>query len=48
MQKENDHIIIIGAGVGGLVSAFLLSHKSRGITGSVIYVDKGLNIMGIG
>ena len=41
--KENTNIEEVGD-----ASAFLLSHKSRGITGSVIYVDKGLNIMGIG
>ncbi|MEK9994377.1 MAG: enoyl-ACP reductase [Hydrogenophilales bacterium] len=41
--KENTNIEEVGD-----TSAFLLSHKSRGITGSVIYVDKGLNIMGIG
>ena len=40
--KENTNIEEVGD-----TSAFLLSNKSRGITGSVIYVDKGLNIMGI-
>ena len=32
MQKENDHIIIIGAGIGGLVSALLLSHQGFKVT----------------
>ena len=32
MQKENDHIIIIGAGIGGLTSALLLSHQGFKVT----------------
>ena len=32
MLKENEHIIIVGAGIGGLVSAFLLSQKGLKIT----------------
>ena len=32
MQKENDHIIIIGAGIGGLISALLLSQKGLKVT----------------
>ena len=32
MQQENDHIIIIGAGIGGLVSAFLLSNQGFKVT----------------
>ena len=32
MQKENEHIIIVGAGIGGLVSALLLSHQGLKVT----------------
>ena len=32
MQKENEHIIIVGAGIGGLVSALLLSHQGFKVT----------------
>ena len=32
MQKENDHIIVIGAGIGGLTSALLLSHQGFKVT----------------
>ncbi len=32
MQKENEHIIIIGAGIGGLVSALLLSKQGLKVT----------------
>ena len=32
MQKENEHIIIVGAGIGGLVSALLLSQKGLKVT----------------
>ena len=32
MQKENEHIVIVGAGIGGLVSALLLSHQGFKVT----------------
>jgi len=32
----------------GNTAAFLSSHLASGITGSVIYVDNGLNAMGVG
>ena len=32
MKKENEHIIIIGAGIGGLVSALLLSQQGLKVT----------------
>ena len=32
MLKENEHIIIVGAGIGGLVSALLLSQKGLKVT----------------
>ena len=32
MKKENEHIIIVGAGIGGLVSALLLSQKGLNVT----------------
>ncbi|MDC3170335.1 FAD-dependent oxidoreductase [Paracoccaceae bacterium] len=32
MQKKNEHIIIVGAGIGGLVSALLLSHQGFKVT----------------
>ena len=32
MKKENEHIIIVGAGIGGLVSALLLSQKGLKVT----------------
>ncbi|MFL2800432.1 MAG: 1-hydroxycarotenoid 3,4-desaturase CrtD [Paracoccaceae bacterium] len=32
MQKENKRIIIVGAGIGGLVSALLLSHQGFKVT----------------
>ena len=32
MPKENEHIIIIGSGIGGLVSALLLSKQGLKVT----------------
>ena len=32
MLKENEHIIIVGAGIGGLISALLLSNQGLKVT----------------